>query len=371
MNTVSDSPDYTVLARKSALSQPIYEPGKPIEDVARELGLDPSTIIKVASNENAFGASPAAMEAGRDAIGQCELYPDGGCARVKESLAQKRRVSAEQLIIGNGSNEIIELLGHAFLEPGDEVVMGAPAFIVYKLVTLLFGGTPIEVPLIDHRHDLNALAAAVTDRTKLVFLPSPNNPTGTANSQEEIFQFVRQLPDSVIFVFDEAYAEYLESPPDLRPLIEEGRKVICLRTFSKIYGLAGLRIGYGYSSRSMIQLLNRVRQPFNINAVAQVAAVAALADDAFINHCRVSNDKGRAQLEEAFIKMRLEFIPSAANFVMVKVGDGNAVFQELQKEGIIVRPMAPYGMGEWVRVTVGSPGQNERLLTELKKKVRK
>ncbi len=370
MNTVSDSPDYTVLARKSSLSQPIYEPGKPIEDVARELGLDPETIIKLASNENAFGASPASIQAGKKALDQCELYPDGGCYRLKESLAKIRGVSSDQLILGNGSNEIIELLGHAFLEPGDEVVMGSPAFIVYKLVTLLFGGTPIEVPLVAHRHDLDALAAAVTERTKLIFLPSPNNPTGTANSQEAIFQFVRSLPESVIFVFDEAYAEYLKSPPDLRPLIEEGRKVICLRTFSKIYGLAGLRVGYGYAAPTMAQLLNQVRQPFNINAVAQAAAIAALGDDVFIEKCRMSNEEGLIQLGNGFSKMGLEFVLSVANFITVNVTDGDAVYLSLQKRGVIVRPMSPYGMKEWVRVTVGSSGQNERLLNELHKIVR-
>ncbi len=370
MNTVSDSPDYTVLARKSALSQPIYEPGKPIEDVARELGLDPATIIKLASNENAFGASPAAIKAGKRALEQCELYPDGSCYRLKQLLAEMRGVSADQLIIGNGSNEIIELLGHAFLESGDEVVMGTPAFIVYKLVTLLFGGTPLEIPLVDYRHDLDSLAAAVTERTKLIFLPSPNNPTGTANSQEEIFSFVRSLPESVIFVFDEAYAEYLESPPDLRPLIEEGKKVICLRTFSKIYGLAGLRVGYGYAAPSMAQLLNQVRQPFNINSVAQAAAMAALEDNVFIEKCRKSNQEGLIQLEKGFSKIGLEFIPSVANFITVNVTDGNAVCQSLQKKGVIVRSMASYGMEEWVRVTVGSSDQNERLLTEFNKIVR-
>jgi histidinol-phosphate aminotransferase len=220
---------------------------------------------------------------------------------------------------------------------------------------------------VDHRHDLNSLAAAVTERTKLIFLPSPNNPTGTANSQEEIFQFVRNLPESVIFVFDEAYAEYLKSPPDLRPLIEEGKKVICLRTFSKIYGLAGLRVGYGYSAPSMAQLLNQVRQPFNINAVAQAAAMAALEDTAFIEKCRMSNEAGLTQLEKGFSKMGLEFVPSVANFITVMVADGDTVYQSLQKKGVIVRPMSPYGMREWVRVTVGSPGQNERLLDELNK----
>jgi len=353
------------LANPAVLTQPVYEPGKPIEYVARELGLDPATIIKLASNENPFGPSPKAVAAARAALEQAELYPDGGCYELREKLAAARGVGANQLVIGNGSNEIIELLGHVFLRPGDEVVMGAPAFVVYKLVTLLFGATPVEVPLTNHTHDLAKMAAAVTERTKLVFVCTPNNPTGTANSEEELLAFARGLPEHVVVVFDEAYAEFLERAPDLRPLLREGRKVVCLRTFSKIYGLASLRIGYGYASPEAAAFLNRVRQPFNVNAIAQAAAVAALDDAEFAERCARENRAGLAQLEDGFRARGLEWVPSVANFVLVKVRDGARVFDALQRRGVIVRPMGAYGMPEWVRVTVGTREQNERFLAEM------
>jgi len=353
------------LAKPAVLSQPIYEPGKPIEDVARELGLDPAGIIKIASNENPFGPSTRALDAATRALTQANVYPDGGCVTLRLKLAQRLGLAPEQLTIGNGSNEIIELLGHVFLGPGDDVVMGNPAFAVYKLVTLLFGARAIEVPLLKHRHDLGHLLAAITPRTKLIFLPSPNNPTGTANTAEEIFTFVRALPEHVVFVYDEAYAEFVENPPDLRPLIAEGRKVICLRTFSKIYGLASLRVGYGYSSPELAALLNRVRQPFNVNAIAQAAAIAALDDREFAERCAKENRAGLGQLEAGFKRLWIEYVPSVANFIMINVGDGGAVFDALQRRGIIVRPLRGYGLPAWVRVTVGTTEQNERLLGEL------
>jgi histidinol-phosphate aminotransferase len=257
------------LARPLVLSQPVYQPGKPIEYVARELGLDPAGIIKLASNENPFGPSPRAVEAATRALAQGALYPDGGCFELRRRLASLHGLGPDQFVVGNGSNELIELLGHVFLGPGDEVVMANPAFVVYKLVTLLFGATPVEVPLRDWTHDLAAMAAAVTPRTKLVCVCSPNNPTGTANSGQELESFVRSLPEHVVVVIDEAYAEYLENPPDLKPLIREGRNLICLRTFSKIHGLASLRVGYGYAGSELCGLLNRVRQPFNVNAIGR------------------------------------------------------------------------------------------------------
>jgi histidinol-phosphate aminotransferase len=355
----------TALAKPEVRSQPVYEPGKPIGEVARELGLDADGIIKLASNENPFGASPLGLAAARQALAQAELYPDGGCFALRQKLAGKWRLAPEQFVMGNGSNEIIELLGHVFLRPGDEVVMGNPAFAVYKLVTLLFGATPVEVPLAAHRHDLQALAAAVTPRTRLVFVPSPNNPTGTANTEAELLALARAMPDHVVVAFDEAYAEYLESAPDLRPLIAEGRKVICLRTFSKIFGLASLRVGYGYGSAELCGLLNRVRQPFNVNAIAQAAAAAAADDDAFVARCRQDNEAGLRQLEAGLAGLELEFVPSVANFILVKTGEGARRFGELQRRGVIVRPMGSYGMPDWLRITVGTQAQNERLLQAL------
>jgi len=354
------------LVNPTVLTQPVYEPGKPIEEVARELGLDAAGIIKLASNENPFGPSPRAVAAAKVALEHGELYPDGGCYALRQKLAAARGLGADQFVVGNGSNEIIELLGHALLRPGDEVVMGAPAFVVYKLVTLVFGAKAVEVPLVDHRHDLARIAAAITPRTRLVFVCSPNNPTGTANSEAELLAFARALPEHVVAVFDEAYAEYVEPTPDLRPLIREGRNVICLRTFSKIYGLASLRIGYGYASPEIIASLNRVRQPFNVNAIAQAAAIAALDDREFTGKCVRENRAGLAQLEAGFRALGREVVPSVANFILVHVGDGLRVFDALQRRGVIVRPVKSYGLPEWVRVTVGTHAQNVRLLEELR-----
>ena len=354
------------LVNPSVLTQPVYEPGKPIEDVARELGLDPASIDKLASNENAFGPSPKAIEAAKRALAEGQLYPDGGCVVLRQKLAARHGLTPSQITVGNGSNELLELVGHVFLRPGDEVVMGLPAFAVYKLVTLLFGAKPVEVPLANQRHDLDAMLRAITPRTRVVFIASPNNPTGTANTEAELLRFVRALPPHVVAVYDEAYAEYLDNPPDLRPLIAEGRPVLCLRTFSKIFGLAALRVGYGYASVEMTSLLNRVRQPFNVNAIAQAAACAALEDTEFATHARVENKTGLAQLESGFRKLGLDFVPSVANFILVKVGDGAKTFDALQRRGVIVRPVKGYGLPEWLRVTVGTAKQNDRLLRELK-----
>jgi histidinol-phosphate aminotransferase len=293
------------------------------------------------------------------------LYPDGGCYLLRQKLSEKLGLAPDQFVFGNGSNEVIELIGHAFLKAGDEVVMGEQAFIVYKLITLLFQAHPVEVPLVNFTHDLAAMAAAVNERTKLVFLPAPNNPTGTLNPADEILDFARSLPEHVIFVVDEAYAEYLEDPVDLRPLIEEGRKVICTRTFSKIYGLAGFRVGYGYCSAECASLMNRVREPFNVNAVAQVAAIAALDDDEFVNASRECNDAGLQMLTNFCKENRLSYVPSVGNFLLVNVGDGMRVFQELQKVGVIVRPMAPYGFPEHVRISIGTAAENQRLIATL------
>lgn len=357
--------------KPAVLSQPVYEPGKPISDVARELGLDPAGIVKLASNENPFGPSPRAIAAAREALEQGQLYPDGGCIALRQALARRYGLGADQFVVGNGSNEILELLGHVFLGPGDEVVMGAPAFIVYKLVTLLFGATPVEVPLAAFRHDLDAMARAVTERTKLVFVATPNNPTGTASSPEALVRFIRELPPHVVCVIDEAYAEYVPSPPDIRPFIAEGRPVIALRTFSKIFGLASLRVGYGYASAEFAGLLNRVRQPFNVNAIGQAAALAALDDADFVARCVRDNRLGLVQLEKGLAEIGIPTVPSEANFLLARVGQGEVVFASLQQKGVIVRPLKPYGMPEWIRITVGTFEQNEGLLRLLKDLVRR
>lgn len=357
---------FAQLANPGILTQPVYEPGKPIETVARELGLDPAGIIKLASNENPHGTSPKALTAIQRALGEINLYPDGGYFSLRQKLAAKHGLGMDQFVIGNGSNEVLELLGHAFLAPGTESVMHQSAFIVYKLVTLMFGAKPVEVPLgAGLRQDLPALLAAITPKTRLMFLASPANPTGATSSAAEIEALVQALPSHVLLVMDEAYIDFLENPPDLRPFIAQGKKVICLRTFSKIYGLAGLRIGYGFGAPELIAILQRARQPFNGNALAAAAATAALDDDEFVTKCRRENRAGLAQLGEGFARLGLTFVPSQGNFLLVRVGDGVAVFDALQRQGVITRPVKGYGLPEWLRVTVGTTAQNERLLKTL------
>ncbi|MGB0412856.1 MAG: histidinol-phosphate transaminase [Coraliomargarita sp.] len=355
--------NYAELANSGVLEQPVYEPGKPIETVAREYGLEPDAIAKLASNENPFGPSPKAVAAGTAALKHAQLYPDGSCHELRQAIAQERGIDQDSILIGNGSNELIELLGHAFLRPGVEVVMGSQAFIVYKLVTKLFGATPVEVPMQDFGHDLKAMAAAVTDQTRLVFVASPNNPTGIANTEADLLELANSLPEHVILCLDEAYAEYVEQAPDLRAAIAAGRKVICMRTFSKIYGLGGLRVGYAYGDPELIALLHRVRQPFNVNAVAQAAATAAITDHEFVAMCRRENEAGRKQLCEGLAELGIETYGGEANFVLSRVGDGVGIFEALQSRGVIVRPLAPYGMAEFVRITIGTAEENARLLS--------
>lgn len=358
---------YTDLVRKSVLTQPVYEGGKPIEEVAREFGLEPAGIIKLASNENPFGSSPLGLAAAKKSLDHANLYPDGGTFAIRTALAKRWKLSPSQFIIGNGSNETLILLAQAFVGPGDEIVFGAQGFIVYKLAALMFGATPVAVPMPGYAHDLKAIRAAVTDRTRIVFLACPNNPTGTADTAADLRAFAESLPDHVILCLDEAYAEFHDDALDLRPLIAAGRKVVGARTFSKIYGLAGLRVGYLYGSEEIVGLLNRVRQPFNVNLPAQAAAVAALEDEAFLNMTRERNAAGRDQLYAGFEKLGLKYVPSAANFIVVHTpGVAGKVVSELQKIGVIIRPLTPYGMPDSVRVTVGTTGQNERFLAGLK-----
>lgn len=345
-----------------------YEPGRPIEDVVRTLGLDPGTEIhKLASNENLLGPSPAAITAVRDAAAELHRYPDGGGTALLEALSGRLGIGPDHLALTHGSNEGIELLGHLFLTPGTNLVMGDPAFVVYRLVAALFDAEAIRVPLRDFTHDLKAMAAAVTDRTRLVFVANPNNPTGTRVGDEEIEALLDAVPDHVAAVLDEAYYEVM--PMDNRPnslrFVREGRPVIVLRTFSKGYGLAGLRIGYAVAPPPIVELFHRVRQPFNVNAAAQAGALAALNDTGFLDQTRVLVEQGRATLEAGFRQLGLPFVPSVANFILVRVGDGRALFERLQQRGFIVRPMDGYGMPDYVRVTVGTAPQNERFLTAL------
>ena len=347
---------------------PVYQPGRPIEEVARELGLDPDSIIKLASNENPLGPSRLGLAAMRRALAQVNLYPDGNAFYLKQKLAAKLAVTPANLILGNGSNEVIELIGHALLAPGAEVVVSQYCFAVYPIVTALFGAKLVVVPAKNHAHDLDAMLAAITPNTRIVFVANPNNPTGTTAGREELARFVNAVPANVLLALDEAYIEFLNEPLDLLPEIRSGAKpnLLLMRTFSKIYGLAGLRIGYGIGHPDFIAALEKIRQPFNINSVAQAGALAALDDTKHVEKTRKVNSRGLRLYARTFRKLKLEFVPSQANFILVRVGDGQRVFGELQKLGVIVRPMGGYQLPEWVRISIGTPKENKRCLEALK-----
>jgi histidinol-phosphate aminotransferase len=353
-------------AHEHVLKLIAYEPGKPVEELAREMGLQPSDIIKLASNENPLGPSPKALDAMRDALERSHFYPDGGGWALRGAIAEKLNLQRENVVLGNGSNEIIEFIGHAFLRPGDEVVTARHAFAVYALMAQLFGAKTVEVPDPGYKHDLDAMLAAVTPRTRQLFIANPNNPTGTLVSQEEIDRFMAAVPPHVLVIFDEAYYEFLDNPPDVLKYVREGRNVVVMRTFSKIQGLANLRIGYGLAPKGVADVLQKTRQPFNANGIAQAGALAGLLDEDHMNRTRQLTHEGRAYLEGEFRAMNLDYVPSFANFVLVRVGDGDAVFQALLKRGIIVRAMRSYKLPEWMRVSIGTKEQNERFIAELK-----
>jgi len=351
---------------------PVYQPGRPIEEVARELGLNPETVIKLASNENPLGPSPAALAAMQLALRTVHLYPDGSSFHLKLRLARQLNLTPAHLILGNGSNEILELIGHAWLRPGANAVVSQYCFAVYPIVTHLFGANLITVPALEFGHDLPALLKAITPSTRVVFVANPNNPTGTLNPPSAIQAFLRDFPDDVLLVLDEAYLEYLDDPIDLLPEIRTGRRLnlILARTFSKIYGLAGLRLGYGIGHPETIAALEKIREPFNVNAIAQAAALAALDDTQHVQRTRSVNREGLQQLQSGFASLGLRFVPSAANFILLHVHDGQRVFQEMQKLGVIVRPMGGYQLPDWIRVSVGTPEENHRCLDALRAVVR-
>jgi histidinol-phosphate aminotransferase len=345
---------------------PVYQPGRPIDEVARELGLETADIIKLASNENPLGPSPKAVAAMRQAIKQAQLYPDGNAFFLRQKLAARLEVKPENLIFGNGSNEIIEFLGHALLDQDAEVVVSQYCFAVYPIVAALFGAKLVTVPARNHGHDLPAMRSAITPKTRLVFVANPNNPTGTSVKPGELMEFVRAIPDHVVLALDEAYIEFLDDKADLLPEIRKGRpNLLLMRTFSKIYGLAGLRIGYGIGAPHLVAELEKIRQPFNLNAIAQAAAIAALDDSSYADRTRRNNARGLRLYARAFRHFGLEFVPSSANFILVRVGEGQRVFEELQKRGVIVRPLGLYQLPGWIRITVGTPKQNQRCLEAL------
>jgi histidinol-phosphate aminotransferase len=348
---------------------PVYQPGRPIEDVARELGLAADNIIKLASNENPLGPSPAALAAMEGVLRNLHLYPDGNAFYLKQKLARNLGLTTENLILGNGSNEIIEFVGHALMRPGADIVASQYCFAVYPIVTHLFGARLITVPAKNFGHDLPAMLEAITPATRVVFVANPNNPTGTLEPYDDVLRLVDEIPDDVLLVMDEAYLEFLEEPVDLLPLVRAGSKpnLLLMRTFSKIFGLAGLRLGYGIGHPELVAALESVRQPFNINSIAQAGALAALDDQAHFARTRANNSLGLDYLQSAFRQLGLEFVPSHANFVLVRVGNGQRVFENLQKLGVITRPMGSYQLPEWIRITVGTPEQNHRCIAALEK----
>jgi histidinol-phosphate aminotransferase len=348
---------------------PTYQPGRPIEEVARELGLAADSIIKVASNENPFGPSPLALAALQKAIAGVNLYPDGNAFYLKQKLAAKFGVEPAHLVLGNGSNEIIEFVGHALLAPGTDIVVSQYCFAIYPIVAKMFGADVITVPAKAFGHDLPAMLKAITPRTRIVFVANPNNPTGTLAAREELIKFVNDVPDNVLLVMDEAYIEFLDDAVDLIPLIRLGarKNVILMRTFSKIYGLAGLRIGYGIAAPELVSALEKVRQPFNANLLAQTAALAALDDEAHVHQTRENNHAGLEFFAQEFRRLKLEYVPSFANFVLVRVGAGQKVFEAMQRQGVIARPMGGYQLPEWIRISVGTKPENERALAALEK----
>ena len=349
-------------------SIPVYQPGRPIEEVAREQGLPAKDIIKLASNENPLGPSPAALAAMQQSLQTLHLYPDGNAYYLKNKLAERLGVESSNLILGNGSNEIIEFVGHALIQPGADVIVSQYCFAVYPIVTKLFGGNLITVPARNYGHDLNAMLDAVTPNTGVMFVANPNNPTGTLAPRGDVVRLINQLPSSVLLVMDEAYLEFLDDPIDLLPLVRLGFKpnLILMRTFSKIYGLAGLRLGYGIGHPEFIAALEKVRQPFNINSMIQAGALAALFDNEHLRRTRQNNTQGLNFFVREFRQMNLDYISSAANFILVKVGDGQAVFEQLQKRGVITRPMGGYALPQFIRISIGTSGENSRCMAALK-----
>jgi histidinol-phosphate aminotransferase len=350
-----------------------YVPGKPIAETARELGIPEGDILKMASNENPLGPSPGAVAAIQGALAELHYYPDGSGFELKRLLTRRLGVTPENIVLGNGSNDVLELVARAFLTRGDSAVYSQHAFMVYPLVVQAIGATGIEVPAREYATDLEAMAAAIRPDTKMVFVANPNNPTGTFTPWAELERFVAKVPPRVLVVLDEAYGEYL--PDELRSptpgWLARFPNLVVSRTLSKAFGLAGLRVGYGLAHPEAAEVMNRVRQPFNVNHLAMVAACAALEDEAFIAKSRGVNAKGLRQLEEGFRKLGLEFIPSHGNFITVRVGEADRIYRAMLAEGVIVRPIAGYGMPEHLRVTVGLPEHNERFLASLARALRK
>lgn len=345
-----------------------YQGGKPITELAREMGLKEEDIVKLASNENPLGISPKAEFAIQDAILDIARYPDGNSFGLRDAVSRKFSVEHERIVFGNGSNDILELAARAFLTAGSETIFSQHAFAVYPLVTQAMGAKGVVVPAIDYGHDLDGMLKAITSNTRIIFIANPNNPTGTLLDKTSLYSFLKQVPANILVVLDEAYDEYL--PADLKSeaisWLPEFPNLLISRTFSKAYGLAGLRVGFGLCHAEIADMMNRVRQPFNVNSIAQAAAIASLADDDFVERSYALNQAGMAQLKQGFDQLGLEYIPSFANFISVKVGNAAEYNRKLLQHGVIVRPVANYEMPEYLRVSIGLFAENEKFLQVLK-----
>jgi len=345
-----------------------YVPGKPIEELAREYGIEQASIVKLASNENPRGPSPKVRQAIADAAAEVTRYPDGAGFALKAALAVRCGLRPEQIVLGNGSNDVLELVTQAFLRPGDQTVYSQHAFAVYPLATQARGAVGIVIPARNYGHDLEAMRTAITPDTRVVFVANPNNPTGTWLEAAAVRAFLAAVPREVVIVLDEAYDEYLDPAQRSKSAswIEEYPNLVVSRTFSKAYGLAGLRVGFGLMDDKVADLLNRVRQPFNVNSVAQAAALTALADVAYVAESAALNRSGMNELMRALDDMGVAYVPSHGNFLLVHVGSAGAVYERLLRQGVIVRPVAGYGLPEHLRVTIGLPDENRRFLAALK-----
>ena len=342
-----------------------YLPGKPITQLAREMGIPVERIVKLASNENPLGISPKAKLAIEKAVASLERYPDD--FELKAAVAEHTGMGRERIVLGNGSNDLLDILARVFLAPGRSAVYAQYAFAVYPLATISAGGEPIAVPALNFGHDLDAMRAAIRPDTRLVWMANPNNPTGTFSPYPVLKAFLQSLPKEVVVVLDEAYNEYIPAAEhvDTTPWVNEFPNLVLTRTFSKIYGLAGLRVGYALASAEVADLMNRIRQPFNCNNLALAAATAALGDHEFLARSHDSNRVGMAQIVDGVKRLGLDHIPSLGNFVCIKPGDAAAVNQKLLKQGVIVRPIAGYGLPDWLRVTIGNEVENQRFLEAL------
>ena len=347
---------------ESILSLSPYQGGKPISELQRELGL--KTVVKLASNENPLGAGPKALEAIQRTVEDISRYPDGNGFELKQAISDHLSVPTQAITLGNGSNDILELVARAYVcSADDEVVFSQYAFVVYPLVTQALGAKPVVTPAKDFGHDLDAMLEAITDKTKVVFIANPNNPTGTLLSNEAIYEFLTRVPSSVIVVLDQAYIEYLDFVDPSVSWLSEFSNIVITRTFSKAYGLAGLRVGYCISSDLIADYLNRIRQPFNVNSIAQAAAVASLTDEAYLARSIAANKYGLVQLSQGFDRLKVSYIPSFANFIAIKVDSPSEIYQKLLEKGFIVRPVEMEG---YLRVSVGTKNENEAFLSALK-----